>query len=122
MHVGTPGAGAGNGTLSMELPIPFVLIAPATPVWAFGTQSIWQRPGDVQRSPDGRRHRVLLVGQAGHVSELYDGPSRNLPVSQRVARVVDLVQRVASCHQSVQWQPALLKPPDEHGEVTVRPA
>ena len=54
-------------------------------------------------------------------SELYDGPPSDLTMCQGVTRLVDLVQRVAACHQPVQWQSALPKPADEHGEIPVRP-
>jgi hypothetical protein len=64
------------------------------------------------------RHREVWYGSL----ELHDGPSGDLSTRQGVARLVDLVQRIASSHQPVQWQPALSEPPDEHGEVAVRSA
>jgi hypothetical protein len=35
--------------------------------------------------------------------ELYDRPSGDLSMRQGVTRLIDLVQRVASSHQSIQW-------------------
>ena len=72
------------------------------------------------REDSSTRHRQQEVWDGS--LQLNDGPSGDLSMRQGVTRLVDLVQGVASGHQPVQWQPALLEPPDEHGEVTVRPA